>query len=393
MQNIITRENLLSLISYGLQNQNPLISTKNKTYRIKDLKVINVDNIYCSYYTEYTDTIDIKTEISCIMANFNGYFRSGGFNEIGFDYYCISALDESNNELIYAISSKDTAELIGEKAIEWLRLTYFQENTNEFRVSQAKTIISEIENTLREIIAKILDAKHSENWWLKSVDTKLNKSTTNMYERSFGEKTSNGKLLINHTFILDLKDIISNNWEDFYHLFKNSYEFEQSMIKLNEIRREEAHNRPISHQNLDELQIVHNNLLSRIFELCPTNKSNYLIENWQRQIQKIFIINSANYSRTEETDTHSVESVIKNSEKLINYLSTILFDLKSVIVPIQKKKHHDKLIELYDNAIDLEKNRIESAKNGGKCSNLVIERDKLQKIEMNAFFEEHLKSL
>lgn len=149
MKSILTRKSLLSLISYSLQNQNPLINTKNKTYKIKDLKVINVDNIYCSYYSECCDTMDIKTEIAEIMAHLNGYFRSGDFKEVGFDYYCISALDENDNELIYAISSKDTAELIGEKSIEWFRLTYFQENTNEFRVSQAKIIISEIENTLR----------------------------------------------------------------------------------------------------------------------------------------------------------------------------------------------------------------------------------------------------
>jgi len=205
-------------------------------------------------------------------------------------------------------------------------------------------------------------------------------------------QTSNGKLLINHTFILDLKNIISRNWNDFNALFESFDTFEQSMNKLNEIRREEAHNRPISQQNLEELQVIHSKLLSRIFETYSFNKSNYLIENWKRQIQKIFIINLTNYKQTKKTVAISVESIIENSERLIKYLAAILFDLNSLIVPIQKKTHHDKLIEIYNNAVNIEKDRIAYARNRGKGLDHLIERERLQKVEMDIFFEEHLKS-
>ncbi len=389
MGSILTRKNLLSVIKFGLENSH-LLNPKSPRYRIKELRVINEDSLECNFYSVSKESIEIKKEITGIMGCLNGFFRNGEYKKIEFKYYCVSALDEDDNELLYAISSKETAELIGTNSIEWFKLTYFQENTNDYRVGQAKVIISEIENTIRDTICNVLQSKHQNNWWEKYIDRKIKKATENLYKRQFGESTSEGNILINYTFTLDLKKIIASSWNDFSHLFTNRDTFERCMDELNNIRREEAHNRPISHEQLERLKKVHIDLLTHIFESYPTIQSNYLIENWKLKTQKIVGYGFQSYTTVNEEGEYTSDKILKKSNNLINRIEEIVTELKSVIVPIQKRAKHEKLISLFNHSIEIERKRIDSLTSGLPKSEEIIQMTTEHHVNMDTFIESFL---
>lgn len=389
MEDFITRKSLISVIKYNLESEH-VFNAKTPKYRVKELKIINEDSLECVFYPNSVESIEIKKEISGIMGSFNGFFRSGDFKEIEFKYYCVSAIDEDDNELLYAISSKETAELIGSNSIEWLKLTYFQENTSDYRAAQAKTLISEAENTLRETICKVLETKYKNNWWQECVAKKIKKDTENLYHRQFGKITDDGSILINYTFTLDLKNVIVSNWNDFKHLFKDQRSFENSMENLNNTRRDEAHNRPISHRQLELLKQVHTDILKGIFEFYPTTRSNYLVENWKLKIQKIVGYGFQHYTRAEADEEFTVAKIVHNSTNLINQIENIIAELDSLTAPIQKKEKHTELITLFNNSINIERKRINSATIGFPKSAEVIEMSNQHHINMNKFIKSFL---
>src|SRR5690606_23545517 len=141
-------------------------------------------------------------------------------------------------------------------------------------------IISEIETTLRHVIKDVLKNKYEENWWNISMNTKLGFSIKEVYLNQFEVEISDGNILINYAYLLQLKKIISTYWPLFKHLFSSKFDVETAIEKLNKIRREEAHNRVISDMQIAELNNIYTLLLSRIAEKYLDLLPNYLIENW-----------------------------------------------------------------------------------------------------------------
>jgi hypothetical protein len=149
---MIRLQDIIGIIRFGLENFDTL-SEGSKKVRVIDVSVINEDTLCCNFYSNSDNSIGIKMEIASIMGIFNGFFKNDGFEGISFAYYAVKAFDRNNVELINAISSKSTAELIGKgNSIDWLKSTLFQENTDDYRLAQSKRIISEIENCLRELV-------------------------------------------------------------------------------------------------------------------------------------------------------------------------------------------------------------------------------------------------
>ena len=59
------------------------------------------------------------------------------------------------------------------------------------------------------------------------------------------------------TYLLNLKSIITANWSDFLSIFSDRTLFESWINDLNAIRREEAHNRPITQAHVVSLQQIY----------------------------------------------------------------------------------------------------------------------------------------
>lgn len=345
-----TIESIIGILKFGLENLNAL-NKKNKNINVQDILVINEDTLCCNFYPDAEKLMDVKLEIATIMSFFNGFFSNEGYEGICFSHYTVRAFDKNNVEIIYAISSKTTAALIANgNSIDWLKSTLFQENTSDYRLSQAKTIISEIENCLRELIKVKLNAKYGENWWDISLDNKLGESVKDIYSNQFGVECNDGDILILYTFTLQLKKIITTNFNIFKPYFDDLSNFNNQMDNLNLIRREEAHNREITESHLIQLNNLHERLLSKVLVELTGFQSIYLTENWKLKIKKIFIekpfksIYSEQDVLHEENLISKIQKSKKSTEHLISYLNETIIKLKSISAPIHKKTTHRDLV-------------------------------------------------
>jgi len=351
--NLHTPSMLISSIKFGLSNM-ALLADGAKNFRVKDVYLQNADDtLTCEYTSEFRKALDVKTEISTIMS-FCASFLKGEFEKIApISKIAVKALNEDGSEIMFAISSIQTAGIIASpNSLEWLRATYFQENTEDYRMSRAKTMISDIENGLRRVIVEIYEKKYGVNWWNLIIEAKIRTKTEEMYDSNFGVTIHNGDVLINYTFTLDLKKIISADWGSFRHLFVSKQEFEEDMVELNTIRRDEAHNRSISESNLSAMERLYQKLMTKIAQEFTGIEFNFMVENWKLGIKKV-MGNSYNATYTNDQfeacdlEEEQLKLVFNECQSIIAYLQSIMDKLAELIPPLSKKHLHDKLIELF----------------------------------------------
>jgi hypothetical protein len=356
----IRLQDLIGIIRFGLENLDTF-SKGSKKVNVKDVYVANEDNLCCDFYPNSNNSLDIKLEIGGIMGYFNGFFRTDEFWKANFANYCVKAFDKNNVELLYAISSKSTAELIGRgNSIDWLKSTYFQENTDDYRLAQSKRIISEIENCLRELVKNKLKEQFGANWWDVSLNNNLGRDVKLTYLNQFGIACNDGDILISYTFTLQLKKIISTHFNLFKSYFDSLVDFDNQMDALNKIRREEAHNRSISENNLKDLNDLHEKLTSKALLELPAFQSTYLTENWRIKIQKIMTertykpIHNSQEVLQEQDLSIKLQKSRQNIEHLISYLSDTIIKLKSISTPVHKKATQRDLVDVFEKFKELQ---------------------------------------
>lgn len=392
-----TINELLPIIKIGLENQS-LVSTGSKDILIKKIELLNVDTISTTIVTEFSTINDIKMEVATVIGFFNGFFRND-YMHLKIANYAVSVLNIHGDEMLYAICSKINAELLGESnALDWLRTVYFQENTPDYRLQRAKLIISEIENGLRFAIKEVLLDTYGNNWWLDQIDEKIRLSVDDVYSSKFGQTISQGDILIDYTFTMHLKKIILIHWKEFSKFFVSKRDFESRIEKLNLIRREEAHNRPISRSNLSSLEEIHEGLLTKIIEVYPALTSSFMVENWKVKIGKISLVRPKADSFSERfakeiNDVKKIELIIEHTENLISYINEIMTQLNSIPVPPQKKLHHKTLVGLYKTYQELEKEIIANIHNGELTAAVnvqgkVASHEHIMKEFLNDFFNQ-----
>ncbi len=357
---MITIENLTLMVSATLKTMY-IFNNNFKAINVKDVYLINEDTLCCDFYPTSRNSYDIKLELAPIMGCFNSIFRDNQYQNVNLRNYAVRAYDEDDNELLYALSTKNAAELIGKGgSVEWLTSTYFQINTEDFRLTQAKQIISEIENGLREIVKIKLKDKFGDDWWDQSLNNKMGRDVKKIYFNNFGTDCNDGDVLIAYTFTLQLKEIILSNYNLFTKYFQSSVEFETAVDGLNKLRREEAHNRPISNLNLHNLQHLHEELLSGILQDLESFQSVYLTENWRGKIKKIMTEKryKAIYNEREINNEPDVGQrlfkIKENTSSLISYLDDTILKLKSLTVPIHKKNVHKELLFCFERSKELQ---------------------------------------
>lgn len=351
---------------------------------VKNVLLINADTLCCEFYPIAKNSDDIKLEMTSIIGCFNGIFKDKEYVNLNIKNYAIRAFDKNDIELMYSLSTKYIAEFIGTSmSIEWFTRALFQENTEDFRLSQAKKIISEIENALREIVKIKLKEKFGIDWWEVGLSSKLGKDVKDVYFNQFGTVCTDGDILIAYTYTLQLKKIILTHFNLFKSYFSNPREFEMLMDNLNQIRREEAHNRVISQLDLQNLEGLHENLLSRLLRDLKSFQSAFLTRNWIIKIKQIMIENQYKTIYNEKDTDNELNHVQKfymrkeNIINLISYLDDIIIKLQSVIVPIYKGKLHQELLFYYEKRKELQQSLLKEtlSLNNGMLNNIIDEID------------------
>ncbi|QRA41413.1 MULTISPECIES: hypothetical protein [Chryseobacterium] len=358
---MITIENLTKMVTGALKTLH-FFNSACKEINVRDVYLINEDTLCCDFYPVSRNSYDIKLEMAPILGCFNSFFRNNQYENINLKNYAVRAYDEEDNEILYAISSKTKAELIGEVgSIEWLSSAFFQENTEDSRLVQAKQIISEIENGLREIVKIKLRDNFGNDWWETGVDNKIARDVKKIYFNNFDVDCTDGDILIDYTFIYQVKEIILSNYELFKSYFQSSIQFESLMDDFNKLRREEAHNRAISNVNLENLRGLHEDLLAGILLDLKFFQSLFLTENWKRKIKKIMIEGrfESIYNDTEiSNEANVIQKLLMIQENLssrISYLNDTITKLKSITAPVHKNSVHLELISYFEEDLKLRK--------------------------------------
>ena len=390
---------ILSLLEVALKN----ISSVNRdvpNISVKQIRLLHGKTLECQFYARFENSLDIKTEISSIMGALHGFFKDGSFENLKLNYYAVRAYDKSDNEIVYALSSIEAAGMIGNgNAIDWMKSTIFQENTKDYRIGIAKRQISEIENALRKIVVDRLSLKHGSGWFKLSLGNRLFESIKGTYLNQFGDETEDGKILIEYTYILQLKKIICTNWKDFSDLFDSKNKFEKFMVELNGFRREEAHNRDVSTDHLKNLNIIYEFVLINICKVYREILPSYLIDDWKDNLNKImFPKPDLPYSDsdidTEPDSKLKYDKAISNLQYLVDHIADKELKLRSIVVPIQKKKIHQELIDTLNNYRLLHEELIESGKTGdyslvhAKQQELDLFRIKIREFTEKYIYEE-----
>ena len=342
---------ICDLVKNGLKQKSLHSNSGTEKFRIKSVKLMNNNMILCEFYPYSKSTMDIKTEIGYIMSFLYSFFNNNEFVPSEIQNFGVRAYFKSEEEVMYAISSKETCKYISEgKPIEWLKNTIFQDNSDDFRMTQAKSKISEIENSLRKVVCRILSGNNGISWWNTYIDNKIKKSAENAFKNQKGITSNSGEELIHFTYLLNLKDIISNNWNYFISIFKDETDFNQKIDELNIIRRDEAHNRNISSEQIKKLNIIYSDLMDSIPKKFTEIGQRYLVDNWRIQLSNIVNEYSKKQNQFFPTkERYSLHEAVVNILFIINQLNNITTKLMSIVVPPGKTDLHEKLITLFSN--------------------------------------------
>ncbi len=335
------------LLEWGLQ-QYPL--DQPQKIRTKSVKLLNNTTLACEFYPYAQKSVDIKGEICSIMAFMSSFSKDSPWTPKSLQSFSVAAYTRDNEQIMYAISSKETAEFTtGQgKSLEWLSNTLFQDNSEDFRQTRAKSQISEIENALRKMVSDVLLNTHGANWWNVSIDQNIRQNAENVYEHQHGVRSTDGAELLNFTYLRHLKTIITQNWPAFNSILGERSQFEDWMDELNLIRRDDAHNRPITVATMTKLEGIYSGLLEGIAQVYPEITQGYLLQNWRIQICDIAEQYSKGFQPLPHVkNQHDLEKSIHTLRGNILLLGNTVTQLSSVVIPIGKKKIHDELTNIF----------------------------------------------
>ncbi len=333
---------------------NTLASGVDSTKKIVVKSVDTMNNVLvASFYPNSRDSMGTKIEASQIIAYLSGLFdEEYELGDFGITYFAARGLDDNENEIMYAVSSKESARFARNgQSVEWLTHTLFQDNTDENRLSQAKTMISRVEKGLRSIISHVLKNQYGSSWW-NNLDIKVSKSAENVYLNKYGVTTlPSGDKLIEYTYLPLLKEIVLDNWNDFKHIFQDISDFTYDMNRLNFIRREESHNRIIEPSLIVELDEIYKRLLGSIEQEVPGTVPLFLIENWRNELAKIFDDLSKNMVEITDEDRKYPRVVTEKFQRFRDLTSDLKHKLEGLTVPPSKERLHSDLVDIISRSV------------------------------------------
>ncbi|HAH23961.1 MAG TPA: hypothetical protein DCL77_09430 [Prolixibacteraceae bacterium] len=103
---------ILGFVKFGLQKLD-ILSNDLRKVNVKDIRMLSNNTIECHIYPYNSNSMDIKLEIGTIMGFLHGFFNDDSFlNVLDPKYFAVRAYNIDNKEILYAISSFETAAMI-----------------------------------------------------------------------------------------------------------------------------------------------------------------------------------------------------------------------------------------------------------------------------------------
>ncbi len=347
----VTLKDICELLKLGLHAEG---------VTVLDVRLMNNTVFLVEFIAKSRGSIDVKAEIGSIIAFMSGFFRDNENAPNSVTSFAAKGFNDEKKPLVHAISSLDVAKKMSKGlSIEWLQNTIFQDYTDDYRQGIAKRRISELENGLRLLICSVLTETQGSDWWNVCVSNKVKQSKEEMYESAEGISCKDGDTLIYYTYLLELRKIIVSNWSEFVTVFASQKQFSDLLEQLNLIRREEAHNRVISDDDLSELESIYSKLMGQIAAVKPSAANNYLVDNWRIQLREIF--STAAKEQVYLQTGVPLNVTLISFRKQIDRYKDIQFKVSSLVIPPHKKSLHAELESLLEDVISAMENIMEQA--------------------------------
>ncbi len=120
------------------------------------------------------------------------------------------------------------------------------------------------ENSIRNVIVRVLQAKHGKAWWAKSAPTGVQGKvkTRKAKEAQTPWHGKRGTHEIYYADFGDLRDIITKNWKEFEPIFLKQAWITQRLDELEPPRNIVAHNNPLSKNEENRIDLYFNDWIA-----------------------------------------------------------------------------------------------------------------------------------
>lgn len=216
-------------------------------------------------------------------------YASGSGDDFGFRAKLVNATS-SNCAVFMHIEAEDehamqtAREMIEERAKSaFAEVTLVGDSVGERRTREAYQLLNELENMLRKLVAVRLASLSHQDWWSLRVKKCLSPGGKGKFkyedyrdkEVNNSDITPKNKQDHHDLFYLDLSELKkviedADNWRDGFAGDLKALTSIERLDTFNQLRRKVAHNRFLSHRNLEDLKQLHANLTRlcrRVFEI------------------------------------------------------------------------------------------------------------------------------
>lgn len=126
------------------------------------------------------------------------------------------------------------------------------------KMASVYPIIYVFENSVRELIQKIMESKHGKDWWKKAtISTKI-KDKVKIRKKNEKKNKWHGQRGAHEIFYTDIEEltsIIENNWEDFKKYLPKQHWVKTMIEIIGTSRNVIAHNNPLSVDDISALKV------------------------------------------------------------------------------------------------------------------------------------------
>lgn len=232
------------------------------------------------------DPISARGEIARVMGALSGLDVPGLFPVLGVQSFGVRAFQADGEELLWILSSVEAAHFAGSgQPIEWLSRSLIQDNTPAYRRAQADRHISQVETTLRELIAERGREQGGDGF----LDQLWSASRVAEWRQQAASEGADDepRSLLDYAYLAELRDGILGRWGWFGDCLPEEDVFRLRMTRLNRIRRKVAHHRPITEEELREARTAANDILEPVGEAHPELATDFLVDRWEERITDV----------------------------------------------------------------------------------------------------------
>lgn len=234
------------------------------------------------------EPMTVRGEIANVMGAVSGLDVPGLFPVLGVQSIGVRAFGAADEELLWIMSSIEAAGFIARgQPIEWLSRSLIQENTPAYRRSQADRRIGQVETALRDLIDQHANASagagYVDQLWAPSQLAGMRDQT-----KAEGRDASDARTILEYAYLPQLRDAVVEHVEWFDdECVIDFMGFQESMTRLNKVRRKVAHNRPIEEEDLSTSNEVADLILGPLGRAHPELAEDFVVDRWDERATEI----------------------------------------------------------------------------------------------------------